>query len=89
MTIATRVNGAVGHIGRVNGRDTRDRSRLVKRGLLFDSPAMVIGFEAAIVALGVNELERRQTISGISAVEVLAYREQVAVAESADKPALS
>ena len=31
------------------------------------SAAMVIGFDAAIVALGVNELERRQTISGISA----------------------
>ncbi|RFZ40357.1 hypothetical protein DAVIS_02902 [Mycobacterium marinum] len=61
--------------------EKRFRSRLAKRGVLFDSPAMVIGFEAAIVAFGANELERRRTISGISAVEVLAYREQVAVAQ--------
>ena len=66
--------------------EKRFRSRLFKRGLLFNSPAMVIGFEAAIVALGVNELERRQTISGISAVEVLAYREQVAVAQLLTSP---
>jgi hypothetical protein len=63
------------------GAEKRFRSRLVKRGLLFDSPAMVIGLEAAVVALGVEELERRQEAIGIAAVETLAYREQVAVAQ--------
>lgn len=57
------------------------RSRLVKRGLLFDCPAMLISLEAAVVALGVDELERRHEISGLAAVDVLAYREQVAVAQ--------
>jgi hypothetical protein len=66
--------------------EKRFRSRLAKRGVVFDSPAMLIGFEAAIVALGANELERRRTISGISAVEVLAYREQVAVAQLLTSP---
>jgi hypothetical protein len=61
--------------------EKRFRSRLVKRGLLFDSPAMVIALEAAVVTLGIEELERRQEISGIEAVEILAYREQVAVAQ--------
>src|SRR3954447_1018876 len=61
--------------------EKRFRSRLVRRGLFFDSPAMVIGFEAAIVGLGLDELERRHETSGLAAVEVLAYREQVAIAQ--------
>jgi hypothetical protein len=61
--------------------EKRFRSRLVKRGLLVDSPAMVIGLDAAIVALGHHELEHRQLVSGIPAVEVLAYRAQVTVAQ--------
>jgi hypothetical protein len=42
---------------------------------------MVIGLEAAIVTLGLDELERRYETSGLAAVEILAYREQVAVAQ--------
>jgi hypothetical protein len=61
--------------------EKRFRSRLVNRGVLFDSPAMLIGLEAAAVALGIQEIERRQETTGIAAVEVLAYREQVAVAQ--------
>jgi hypothetical protein len=64
----------------------RFRSQLVKRGLLFDSPAMLIGLEAAVLALGIDELERRHMISGISAVEILTYREQVAVAQLLTSP---
>jgi hypothetical protein len=41
---------------------------------------MLIGLEAAVVALGIEQIERRQETTGIAAVEVLAYREQVAVA---------
>jgi hypothetical protein len=61
--------------------EKRFRSRLVRRGLFFDSPAMVIGLEAAVVALGLDELDRRYETSGMAAVEILAYREQVAVAQ--------
>lgn len=62
------------HGGPAVSAEKRFRSRLVKRGLLFDVPAMLI-VDAAVVAIGIDELERRQAISGMSAVEILANRE--------------
>jgi hypothetical protein len=55
------------------------RSRLVTRGLLFDSPAMVIGLEAALVAIGADEVDQRRALSGITVPDLLVYREQVSV----------
>ncbi|BBY08936.1 hypothetical protein [Mycobacterium noviomagense] len=61
--------------------ERRFRALFRSRGLVFDCTAMMIGLETAVVALGGDELERRRTTTGIPAIEALAYREQVAIAQ--------
>ncbi len=56
------------------------RNRLAARGILYDSPVMMVALDAVLAGIGPSEVQRRRLASMIERTEVLIYPEQVALA---------